>query len=356
MHKLASVDVKEHDCHRPNQKTLKGVEMKNYAKWVKISGLTILTAILPMISASAFAQADYPNKQLRIVVPFTAGGSSDIQGRLIAEYLGKLYGKPVVVENKAGAGGHIGGKYVADSGSDGYTLLLGSIGLHATYGVYPKLPYNPGQDLKPITVVAQMPHVVVAPPSLPVNDLVGLTKLAKSQPGSVNFGSAGVGSSVHMIGELYKMESGAPIVHIPYKGSSAAMNDLMGGQIQLLFENVPTVISNVKAGKLKALATTGDVRSPQLPDVPTAKEAGLPGLEVMSFTTLAASKDVPDALVLKINQDLQKIYADPKFREGLEKLGMTPVGNTPEQAKAYIDNERSRWNKVIETAKITTGK
>ena len=129
----------------------------------------------------------------------------------------------------------------------------------------------------------------------------------------------------------------------------------MGGQIQLLFENVPTVIANVQAGKLKALATTGDVRSPQLPEVPTAKEAGLPGLEVMSFTTLAASKDVPDALILKINQDLQKIYADPKFRQGLEKLGMTPVGNTPEQAKAYIDKERARWDKVIETAKITTG-
>lgn len=325
------------------------------AKWMKNSGLALIAMVLPFLGATAQAQADYPNKQLRIVVPFTAGGSSDIQGRLIAEYLGKLYGKPVVVENKAGAGGHIGGKYVADSGADGYTLLLGSIGLHATYGVYPKLPYNPGIDLKPITVVAQMPHVVVAPPSLAANSLEDLTKLAKGKPESVNFGSAGIGSSVHMIGELYKMESGAPIIHIPYKGSSAAMNDLMGGQIQLLFENVPTVIANVQAGKLKALATTGDVRSPQLPEVPTAKEAGLPGLEVMSFTTLAASKDVPDALILKINQDLQKIYADPKFRQGLEKLGMTPVGNTPEQAKAYIDKERARWDKVIETAKITTG-
>lgn len=329
--------------------------MTMYAKWVKNSSVALFAMVLPFLGATAQAQADYPNKQLRIVVPFTAGGSSDIQGRLIAEYLGKLYGKPVVVENKAGAGGHIGGKYVADAGADGYTLLLGSIGLHATYGVYPKLPYNPGVDLKPITVVAQMPHVVVAPPSLAANSLGELTKLAKGKPESVNFGSAGIGSSVHMIGELYKMESGAPIVHIPYKGSSAAMNDLMGGQIQLLFENVPTVIANVQAGKLKALVTTGDVRSPQLPEVPTAKEAGLPGLEVMSFTTLAASKDVPDALVLKINQDLQKIYADPKFREGLEKLGMTPVGNTPEQAKAYIDKERARWDKVIETAKITTG-
>ncbi len=329
--------------------------MMKHLNWLKKSCLAILSTFLPLSGANVQAQADYPNKQIRIVVPFTAGGSSDIQGRLIAEYLGKLYGKSVVVENKAGAGGHIGGKYVVDTGADGYTLLLGSIGLHATYGVYTKLPYNPGTDLKPITIVAQMPHVVVSPPNLPADTLADLTKLAKSKPDSVHFGSAGIGSSVHMIGELYKMESGAPIVHVPYKGSSAAMNDLMGGQIQLLFENVPTVISSIQAGKLKALATTGDTRSPQLPNVPTAKEAGLPGMEVMSFTTLAASKDVPDALVAKISQDLQKIYADPKFREGLEKLGMTPVGNSPEQAKSYIDKERTRWDKVIETAKITTG-
>nr|WP_233582891.1 tripartite tricarboxylate transporter substrate binding protein [Candidimonas sp. SYP-B2681] len=301
------------------------------------------------------AQENYPSKPIRIVVPFTAGGSSDIQGRLIADYLGKLYNQSVVVENKPGAGGHIGGRYVADSGPNGYTLLLGSIGLHATYGVYPTLSYKPGTDLKPITIVAQMPHVVVAPPNLPANSLSELTKLAKDKPGTIHFGSAGVGSSVHMIGELYKMESGAPIVHVPYKGSSAALNDLMGEQIQLLFENVPTVISYVQTGRLKALAITGDARESQLPNVPTAKEGGLPGLEVMSFTTLVASKDVPDALVEKINKDLQKIYANPDFRKGLEKLGMTPVGNSPAEAKAYIDKEKARWDNVISVAKITVG-
>jgi tripartite-type tricarboxylate transporter receptor subunit TctC len=329
--------------------------MKLLSKWVKTTRVAAVAVSLCAVAPYAIAQGDYPSKPIRIVVPFTAGGSSDIQGRLIADYLGKLYNKSVVVENKPGAGGHIGGRYVADSGPDGYTLLLGSIGLHATYGVYPSLSYKPGTDLKPITIVAQMPHVVVAPPSLPANTLAELTALAKAKPGTIYFGSAGVGSSVHMIGELYKMESGAPIVHVPYKGSSAALNDLMGEQIQLLFENVPTVISSVQAGRLKALAITGDTRSPQLPDVPTAKEAGLPGLEVMSFTTLVASSDVPDALVEKINKDLQKIYANPDFRKGLEKLGMTPVGNSPAEAKAYIDKEKARWDNVIATAKIAVG-
>lgn len=329
--------------------------MKLFSTWAKAASQAVLAASICALAPASNAQEDYPTKPIRIVVPFSAGGSSDIQGRLIADYLGKLYGKSVVVENRPGAGGHIGGRLVSDSGPDGYTLLLGSIGLHATYGVYPALNYKPGEDLKPITIVAQMPHVVVATPSLPANTLAELTALAKQKPDSIYFGSAGVGSSVHMIGELYKMESGAPITHIPYKGSSAALNDLLGEQIHLLFENIPTVISYVQTGKLKALAITGDARAPQLPNVPTAKEAGLPGLEVMSFTTLVASKDVPDALVEKINKDIQKIYANPDFRKGLENLGMTPVGNSPSEARAYISKEKARWDKVINTAKITVG-
>ena len=216
--------------------------------------LTLAGSALPF---GAHAQANYPDRPLRIIVPFTAGGSSDIQGRLLAEHLGKLYGQSVVVENRPGAGGHIGGKYVADSGPDGYTLLLGSIGLHATYGVYKTLNYRPADDLKLITIVAEMPHVVVANPDLPASTLGELTALARAKPDTIHFGSAGVGSSVHMVGELYKMAAQAPIVHIPYRGSSAATNDLLGGQIQLLFENVPTTIGYIQTGKLRALAITG---------------------------------------------------------------------------------------------------
>jgi tripartite-type tricarboxylate transporter receptor subunit TctC len=314
--------------------------------------LTLAGAALPF---TVQAQANYPDRPLRIIVPFTAGGSSDIQGRLLAEHLGKLYGQSVVVENRPGAGGHIGGKYVADSGPDGYTLLLGSIGLHATYGVYKTLNYHPADDLKLITIVAEMPHVVVANPALEATTLAELTAQAKAKPETLHFGSAGVGSSVHMVGELYKTASQAPIVHIPYRGSSAALNDLLGGQIQLLFENVPTTIGYIQSGKLKALAITGATRSAALPDVPTAAEAGLPGLTVTSWTTLAAGKEVPDALIEKISADLRRVYADPAFRAGLERLGMTPVGNTPAEARAFVERERARWNKVIEAEHISAG-
>ncbi|KAG1192225.1 hypothetical protein G6F35_013666 [Rhizopus arrhizus] len=200
-----------------------------------------------------------------------------------------------------------------------------------------------------------MPHVVVATPGLPANTLAELTTLARAKPESVHFGSAGVGSSVHMVGELYKMAAQAPIVHIPYRGSSAATNDLLGGQIELLFENVPTTIGYIQANKLKALAITGATRSPALPDVSTAAEAGLPGLTVTSWTTLAAGRDVPDALIEKISADLRRVYADPAFRAGLEKLGMTPVGNSPAEARAFVERELARWNKVIETEHITAG-
>lgn len=326
--------------------------MTNWTKHLPGACLAIAGFALPM---AAHAQANYPDRPITIVVPFTAGGSSDIQGRLLAEHLGKLYKQPVVVENKPGAGGHIGGRLVADSDAGGYTLLLGSIGLHATYGIYKTLSYSPATDLKLITIVAEMPHAVVANPSLSANSLGELTELAKSKPDEVTFGSAGIGSSVHMVGELYKMASDAPLMHIPYKGSSAAINDLLGGQIQLLFENVPTTIGYIQTGKLKALATTGAQRSPALPDVPTAAEAGLPGLTVTSWTTLAAGKNVPDALIEKINADVRRVYADPAFRQGLEKLGMTPVGNTPGEANAFVEKERARWNEVIKARNITAG-
>ncbi|MGH8856477.1 MAG: Bug family tripartite tricarboxylate transporter substrate binding protein, partial [Polaromonas sp.] len=174
--------------------------------------------------SGAVAQQDYPNKMIRIIVPFTAGGSSDVQARMLADRLGRLYKQSVVVENRPGAGGHIGGKAVVDAAPDGYTLMLGSIGLHATYGVYKKLPYNPATDFKVITVLAEMPHVVVANPKVPAADLKQLVAQARKEPNTLNFGSAGVGSSVHMIGELFKLTADAPITHVPYKGSSAAMN------------------------------------------------------------------------------------------------------------------------------------
>nr|WP_255368709.1 tripartite tricarboxylate transporter substrate binding protein [Polaromonas sp. OV174] len=299
------------------------------------------------------AQQDYPSKMIRIIVPFTAGGSSDVQARMLADRLGRLYKQSVVVENRPGAGGHIGGKAVVDAAPDGYTLMLGSIGLHATYGVYKKLGYNPATDFKIITVLAEMPHVVVANAGLPATDLKQLVAQARKDPKALNFGSAGVGSSVHMIGELFKLTADAPLTHVPYKGSSAAMNDLIGGQIHLMFENPPTTLANIRAGKLKALAVTGKTRSSALPEVPTAAEAGFPAFVATSWTTVAVGANVPDAIADKLNADIRKVVATPEFQKGLMELGMTPVANTREQAKQLVVAEKVRWDKVIQQGQLT---
>ncbi|AEF88872.1 MULTISPECIES: Bug family tripartite tricarboxylate transporter substrate binding protein [unclassified Delftia] len=304
---------------------------------------------------TAIAQDGFPQpgRQLRIIVPFTAGGSSDVQARMLADRLSRLWGQPVVVENKPGAGGHLGGRYVADQPADGYTLMVGSIGLHAAYGVYGKLAYDPAKDLRVVTVLAEMPHVVVATPSLPASNLAELTALAKKAPGTVNFGSAGVGSSVHMMGELYKLQAGAPIVHVPYRGSSAALNDLLGGQIQLMFENPPTVLSHIRGGKLKALAVTGSQRLPALPDVPTAAESGLKDYVATSWTTVAVSSKVPEAIVKKLNDDIRKVVATPEFRKGLQEQGMSAVANSLPEAQSFVAREKQRWDRVIAEGHIS---
>lgn len=325
--------------------------------WSRRSTLLALCAAWATLGATSVAQAqqDFPqaSRQMRIIVPFTAGGSSDVQARMLADKLGRMWNMPVVVENKPGAGGHLGAKYVVDQPADGYTLMVGSIGLHATYGVYPKLPYDPAKDLRVVTVLAEMPHVVVAAPNLPVKNLGELTALAKKEPNAINFGSAGVGSSVHMLGELYKLQSGAPIVHVPYRGSSAALNDLLGGQIQLMFENPPTVLAHVRGGKLHALAVTGSQRLEALPDVPTAVESGLPEYVATSWTTVAVSAKVPEAVVQKLNDDIRSVINTPEFRKGLADQGMTAVANTLPEAQSFVNKEKQRWDRVIAEGKIS---
>ena len=321
----------------------------------RTAAAVIAAVVAGMVPAAALAQDGFPQpgRQMRIIVPFTAGGSSDVQARMLADRLSRLWGQPVVVENKPGAGGHLGGRYVADQPADGYTLMVGSIGLHAAYGVYGKLAYDPAKDLRVVTVLAEMPHVVVATPSLAASNLAELTALAKKAPGTVNFGSAGVGSSVHMMGELYKLQAGAPIVHVPYRGSSAALNDLLGGQIQLMFENPPTVLSHIRGGKLKALAVTGSQRLAALPDVPTAAESGLKDYVATSWTTVAVSSKVPEAIVKKLNDDIRKVVATPEFRKGLQEQGMSAVANSLPEAQSFVAREKQRWDRVIAEGHIS---
>ncbi len=321
----------------------------------RTAAAVIAAVVAGMVPAAAQAQDGFPQpgRQMRIIVPFTAGGSSDVQARMLADRLSRLWSQPVVVENKPGAGGHLGGRYVADQPADGYTLMVGSIGLHAAYGVYGKLAYDPARDLRVVTVLAEMPHVVVATPGLAASNLAELTALAKKAPGTVNFGSAGVGSSVHMMGELYKLQAGAPIVHVPYRGSSAALNDLLGGQIQLMFENPPTVLSHIRGGKLKALAVTGSQRLPALPDVPTAAESGLKDYVATSWTTVAVSSKVPEAIVKKLNDDIRKVVATPEFRKGLQEQGMSAVANSLPEAQSFVAREKQRWDRVIAEGHIS---
>jgi tripartite-type tricarboxylate transporter receptor subunit TctC len=317
--------------------------------------VAIAAAMAGMVPAAALAQDGFPQpgRQMRIIVPFTAGGSSDVQARMLADRLGRLWGQPVVVENKPGAGGHLGGKYVSEQPADGYTLMLGSIGLHAAYAVYGKLPYDPARDLRVLTVLAEMPHVVVAAPNVPARNLGELTALARKAPGTINFGSAGVGSSVHMMGELYRLQAGAPIVHVPYRGSSAALNDLLGGQIQLMFENPPTVLAHIRGGKLKALAVTGSQRLPALPDVPTAAESGLRDYVATSWTTVAVSSKVPEAIARQLNEDIRKVVATPEFRKGLQDQGMSAVANSLPEAQSFVAREKQRWDRVIAEGHIS---
>ena len=321
----------------------------------RTAAAAIAAAVAGMVPAAVLAQDGFPQpgRQMRIIVPFTAGGSSDVQARMLADRLGRLWGQPVVVENKPGAGGHLGGKYVSEQPADGYTLMLGSIGLHAAYAVYGKLAYDPARDLRVLTVLAEMPHVVVAAPNMPARNLGELTALARKAPGTINFGSAGVGSSVHMMGELYKLQAGAPIVHVPYRGSSAALNDLLGGQIQLMFENPPTVLAHIRGGKLKALAVTGSQRLPALPDVPTAVESGLKDYVATSWTTVAVSSKVPEAIARKLNEDIRKVVATPEFRKGLEDQGMSAVANSLPEAQSFVAREKQRWDRVIAEGHIS---
>lgn len=313
---------------------------------------SLIALPIAMFGARPANATDFPSKQLRIIVPFAPGGSSDIQARLLAEHLGRHYKQTVLVENKPGAGGHIGGKAVADAPADGHTLMLGSIGLHATYAVYKKLPYKPAKDFKLVTVLAEMPHVVVAPAELPASDMKQLTQLARSKPGALNFGSAGVGSSVHMIGELFRSTADAPMTHIPYRGSAPAIGDLIGGQIQVMFENPPTVLAHIKTGKLKALGVTGKTRLAALPQVPTVAEQGWNGFAATSWTTIAVSAGVSDAIADKLNADIRRVAAAPEFRQALHEQGMSAVLSPREDSDRFVNAERQRWERLIQQANL----
>jgi len=306
---------------------------------------------LAWIASSASAADAYPSKSIRMVVPFNAGGTTDILARAIGQKLSEVFGQQVVVDNRAGAGGNIGADVVAKSAPDGYTLLMGTVGTHAINpSLYAKMPFDHLKDFVPITQVAAVSNVLVVHPSVPAKSVAELIALAKAKPGKLNFASSGNGTSIHLSGELFKTLTGVDMVHIPYKGSAPAITDLLGGQVNLMFDNLPSALPHIKTGKLRALGVTSSKRAPALPDAPTIAEAGVPGFEATSWFGVFAPAGTPKEVVARLHKEIVKALNSPDTKERLSGQGADLIGNTPEQFAAYIAAETTKWAKVVKAS------
>lgn len=310
----------------------------------------LFCAASPMLPA--FAQADFPARPIRLVVPY-ARGIADLLGRLIAEKLAQQYKHNVVVENRPGAGGHLGGEQVARSAPDGHTLVLATIAHNGAASMYRALKYDPAADLQPVVLVAESAGVLIVNPALPVKTLAELIALAKAQPGRLNYASAGNGSAIHMATELFKHMTGTELAHVPYKGSAPAMTDLLGGQVQLMFENIATALPYIQSGKVRAIAVTGRARNATLPELPTIAEAGVPGYAAEPWYTVSAPKGLPAGVLNKLNADLNTALKAPDLAARWETLGVTPLGGSLDDAARRNASERARWTRVIQAAQIT---
>jgi tripartite-type tricarboxylate transporter receptor subunit TctC len=293
------------------------------------------------------AQA-YPAKPIRFVVPYPAGGPLDTVARLLGAKVGESVGQPVVVDNKPGAGGNIGADIVAKSPADGYTILMGAVATHAINPtLYKSIPYDPVKDFAPITQVASTPNVLVVNPGVPAKDVKEFIAHAKANPGKLSFGSGSIGSAGHLAGELFKATAGVDMVHVPYKGAAPAMQDLVGGQVQLMFDNLASSLGQVKAGKVRALAVTTARRTPLAPELPTIAESGLPGFDISTWFGIFAPAGTPRPALERLHAEFVKALSAPDVREKMTNLGAEPVGNSPAEFAAYIRSEAEKYGRVI---------
>ena len=309
-------------------------------------------AALALFAATASAQGAFPNKQITIIVGFSAGGSTDLVARMLAEELRRVWGQPVVVDNKPGAGGNIGADLVAKAKPDGYTLLMGSVGpLAINASLYAKMPYDNLKDFSPISLVVHVPNMlVVNPATVPAKTLSEFVALLKTKPGQYFFASTGVGTSSHLSGVLLNGMAGVQTTHVPYKGA-VALNDLLAGdQVQFMFATIPSVIQFVRTGKLRALGVSTLTRSAAAPDVPTLAESGYPEFEASSWFALLGPADMPRDIVSKIHAEVVRAVKTPEFRDKLIQQGADPVGSTPEELGAYMRAETAKWAKVVKTS------
>jgi len=304
------------------------------------------------ISASALAQG-YPAKPVRMIVAYPPGGGTDIVGRVVAQKLGESLGQSVVVENRGGASGNIGTELAARAAPDGYTILMGNVAPNAiNVSLFKNLPFDPVADFVPVSLVASTPNILVVHPSTPARTVKEVIALAKAKPGTLNFASAGVGSSSHLAGELFRILAGADIVHVPYKGAGPAMVDVLSGQVQLYFATMPAAMPHVKSGKLAPVAVTSSRRSQALPDLPTTAEAGVPGYEASTWYGVLAPAHTPAAVIARLHENIVRILAVSETRARLADQGFEPVGSSPEEFGAYIKSEIAKWEKVIGDAGI----
>ena len=317
-----------------------------------------LWCALAATTSLSHAQSGWPNKQVRIVVPFAPAGTTDILARAIAPELSKAFGQTFYVDNKPGAGGNLGADIVAKSPADGYTLLMGTVGTHGiNRALYDKMPYDPIKDFSPITLVAGVPNVMVVNAEKAkernINTVADFIAYAKANPAKLNMASSGNGTSIHLSGELFKSMSGTFMVHFPYKGSSPALLDLVGGATDVMFDNLPSSLQLIKSGKLKALAVTSSQRSGALPDVPTLEQAGGPalkGFDASSWFGLLAPAGTPPEIVVRIQREVAKSLNSPEIKEKLLAQGAIPSGNTPAEFAKFIDSEHKKWAQVVKNS------
>lgn len=318
-------------------------------------------AVATLTSSSAFAQSTWPTKPVRIVVPFAAGGTTDILARAIAPELSKAFGQQFIVDNRPGAGGNLGAEIVARAPNDGYTLLMGTVGTHGiNRALYPKMPFDPIKDFAPITLVAAVPNVMEMnadkAKALNINSVADFIKYAKANPGKLNMASSGSGTSIHLAGELFKSMTGTYMIHIPYRGSGPALMDMVGGSADVMFDNLPSSMQQIKGGKLKALAVTSATRSSALPDVPTVAEVGGPqlkGFEASSWFGLLAPAGTSPDIINRIQREVAKSLATPAMKEKMQLQGAIPSGDTPAAFATLIASEHVKWAKVVKTSGAT---
>ena len=314
-----------------------------------LTSATLLT--LALITPQHLQAQPYPSKPVRLIVPYAPGGATDIISRASAIELSKTLGQSVVVDNRPGAGGNVGAEMAAKSAPDGYTMLMSASSLHGiTPFLYSKLNYDPNKDLAPVIVFASFANVLVLNPGVKANSLKELIALVRAQPGKLACASSGSGSTIHMSCEMFKQMLGLDIIHVPYRGSGPALTDLLGGQVQMMFDNIPSAISHIRSGKLRALATTGPVRSVTLPELPTMIEAGLPGYESTAWFGLAMPAGTPKEIIVRMNAEGQKAAKAPDFVKRMNDLGYEIVGGTPEQMAAMIQDEIKRWGPIVKAS------